>query len=397
MFKPLFAPLFNRTALAAFTALLLTSAPTVAQGFSIQRDVEELRLPTALSSMPAVVNQYEHFNSSLGNKLVNSTDELVITQMVAAQGTQLWQQAVADVQSGKHDDRGLYWSRLAMRETLKTAHAGYNIVPWQRDILIKAFEKSSRGLSDIQFLPESQIKILVTGFDPFFLDKHIDQSNPSGLTALALDGVTFNVNGKQAQIETVMIPVRFADFDNGMIESLLTPMYRDNSVDMIFTVSMGRDNFDLERFPARGRSAAAPDNLNVYTGANKTTPMAPLFNGGNLNGPEFVEFSLPVSAMKQAQGDWSINDNHQVTSISRGQFDAKSIYELANEQSVEGSGGGYLSNEISYRSILLKQQFNRTLPVGHIHTPRVAGFDAEMEWKMVQQIREMVKLAAGSL
>nr|WP_227006776.1 hypothetical protein [Shewanella donghaensis] len=371
--------------------------PTVAQTINMERDAEELRLPTALSSLGDVVNRYENFNSTLNNKLAGSTDELAITQMVALQGTLLWQQAVADVQSGQHDDRALYWSRLAIRETLKTANAGYNMVPWQRDILIKAFEKSSRGLSDVHFLPETQIKILLTGFDPFFLDKHIDQSNPSGLTALALDGVTFNVNGKQAQIETVMIPVRFADFDNGIIESLLTPMYRDNSIDMIFTVSMGRDDFDIERFPARARSAAAPDNLNVYTGASKSKPIAPLFNGGTLNGSEFVEFSLPVAAMQKAQGDWSINDNHQVTTVSKGQFNAKSIYELANEKSVEGSGGGYLSNEISYRSILLKQQFGRTLPVGHIHTPRVAGFDAELEWKMVEQIREMVKLAAGEL
>ncbi|ARD21054.1 hypothetical protein [Shewanella japonica] len=388
MFKPLIT-----STLAA--AMLLSVNPAYAQNESSSLNVEELRLPNVMEVMADVANRFDNLNTQLDNKLNSSTDELAITQMVASQGTKLWQQAVADVKAGNYDDRALYWSRLAMRKTLKTADAGYNIVPWQRDILINAFEKSSRGLSDIHFKPETRIKILVTGFDPFFLDKDITQSNPSGLTALALDGMTFDVNGKQAQIETVMIPVRFADFDDGMIESLLTPMYRDNSIDMIFTVSMGRDDFDIERFPARGRSAAAPDNLNVYTGASKTAPQAPLFNGGTLNGPEYVEFSLPVRAMQQVEGKWKVNDNHQVTTVSRGQFDAKNIYELVNETSVEGSGGGYLSNEISYRSILLKQQFNRDIPVGHIHTPRVSGYDADTEWAIVEQIVDMVKLAAA--
>ncbi|WP_299569992.1 hypothetical protein [uncultured Shewanella sp.] len=387
----MFKPLITGT---LFAAVLLCSHSAYAQDSS-KLDVEELRLPQVMDVMADVANRFDNLNTQLDNQLIASTDELAITQMVASQGTKLWQQAVADVKAGNYDDRALYWSRLAMRKTLKTADAGYNIVPWQRDILVKAFEKSSRGLSDIHFMPETRIKILLTGFDPFFLDKDITQSNPSGLTALALDGMTFVVDGKQAQIETVMIPVRFADFDNGIIESLLTPMYRDNSIDMIFTVSMGRDDFDIERFPARGRSAAAPDNLNVYTGANKTTPKAPLFNGGTLNGPEFVEFSLPVKAMQQTEGQWQVNDNHQVTTVSRGQFDAKSLYELVNETSVEGSGGGYLSNEISYRSILLKEQFKRDIPVGHIHTPKVTGYNADTEWAIVQQIVDMVKLVAA--
>ncbi len=205
-----------------------------------------------------------------------------------------------------------------------------------------------------------------------------------------------------AQIETVMIPVRFNDFDNGIIESLLTPFYRNNSLDMLFTISMGRDNFDIERFPGRNRSADAPDNLNVLTGASHRNPKAPLFNGGTsndgkLNGPEFVQFSLPVEQMQAVKGRWTVKDNRQVRSLSRGQFTASSLAELQNEISVEGSGGGYLSNEISYRSILLRDQFNLNLPVGHIHTPRVKGYDAQTEAEIVEQIKAMIAAAATSL
>ncbi|NKF49284.1 hypothetical protein G3R49_01655 [Shewanella sp. WXL01] len=386
----------KRNSLGLTISSLLMIMTTSAQA-SLALDVEEQRVPQATKLIPQVVERYQSNNQSLEGLLSRSTDELKVTQDIAVQGQLLWQKAVKDVQSGLDDDRPLYWTRLQMRSALKQNSAGFNIVPWQRQILVNAVEKASRGFSDINFKEDTQIKILLTGFDPFFLDRDIGQSNPSGLTALALDGYTFNVNGKQAQVETVMIPVRFADFDDGIIESLLTPFFRNRNIDMVVTVSMGRDDFDLERFPGRNRSAAAPDNLNVLTGASKQTPMPPLFNGGTLNGPEFIEFSLPVAAMQAVKGNWAVNDNHQVTTTSGGQFDAKSIHSLQNATSVEGSGGGYLSNEISYRSLLLRSQFDFDIPVGHIHTPRVKGHDSQVEGDIVEQVRAMVGAAASTL
>ncbi|WP_434939944.1 hypothetical protein ACRWQN_04720 [Shewanella sp. HL-SH8] len=385
------------TRLLMLSSLALMATATMTQANTLTKDVEELRLPLASKTMPRIVDRYQDVTEGANNKLSSATDELAITQMVANEGHLLWLQAVKDVQSGHTDDRALYWSRLMMRESLKTQRVGYNIAPWQREILVSAIEKTSRGFSDIHFKTDTRIKILLTGFDPFFLDKDIGQSNPSGVTALALDGYQFNIGGKIAQIETVMIPVRFADFDKGIIESLLTPIYRDNSVDMIFTVSMGREQFDIERFPARNRSADAPDNLNVLTGASKTNPLPPMLNNQPLTGPEFVEFSLPIAAMQKEKGHWQVNDNHQVSTIDRGQFEAKSLNELQNETSVEGSGGGYLSNEISYRSILLMQQFGRNIPVGHIHTPKVKGYDSQAEHDIVEQIKVMITAAAASL
>lgn len=381
----------RKTAIAlAMTSLLSSSA-------FASLDLEELRLPKATQAIPDVVNRYQALVDNLDEKYRQQKDELIMTKMVAHQGERLWQQAVRDVQSGGQDDRPLYWSRLAMKKTLKKSKPAYNMADWQRSILLKAVEKSSRGFSDIHFDDDSQIRILLTGFDPFFLDRHIDQSNPSGLTALALDGYKFTVDGRKAQIETVMIPVRFADFDQGIIESLLTPVYREKSVNAIFTVSMGRDDFDLERFPGRNRSAAAPDNLNVLTGASAQSPKAPMFDGKPLYGPEFVEFSLPVDAMQSVKGRWKINDNHTVTTLSRGEFDASSLAELQNATSVNGSGGGYLSNEISYRAVLLGQRFNSPIKVGHIHTPKVKAYEADTEMAIVEQVKEMVKAAATRL
>lgn len=375
--------------LGLLTALLLP--------LSVTAGVEEDRLPKAEQAMPDVISRYSAIVNDLSDKYQRQKNELKVTQMVAHEGQRLWQQAVRDVSSGHYDDRSLYWSRLQMRTLLQRQQPAFGIADWQREILTKAVEKASRGFSDINYADDAQIKILLTGFDPFFLDRHIEQSNPSGMAALALDGYRFQVNGKQVQIETVMIPVRFADFDAGIIESLLTPVYRDNRVNMVVTVSMGRNDFDIERFPGRNRSAKAPDNRNVMTGADKEHPQPPKLDGKALNGPEFVEFSLPVAAIQTVKGQWKINDNHTVTTLQRGTFVANSLSELQNSTAVEGSGGGYLSNEISYRAILLQQQLGSRIATGHIHTPRLAGYDAQTEQQMIVQLKAMLTAAAATL
>ncbi|CAM3771763.1 hypothetical protein [Parendozoicomonas haliclonae] len=314
----------------------------------------------------------------------------------AQAGNTLWQQSVQTVQNEIFDDRPLYWSRLTQRSLLKIVKQHPPLSDQDRHSAINAFAKSSRGITDITYRQDTDIKILITGFDPFFLDHDITQSNPSGLAALFLDGFTFNVGNKKVQIESVVIPVRFADFDEGLIESILTPVFRDNQADMVFTISMGRDDFDLERFPGLNRSAEAPDNLNVYTGATREKPLPPKLNDKNLEGLEFVEFTLPVAAMQSVKGPWKVNDNRKVRTLASGEIEAKSLEELNGEVSVSGSGGGYLSNEISYRSIRLMNEYKRQIPNGHIHTPRVEGYDEETERKIVMQIRDMIIAAAGA-
>jgi len=78
---------------------------------------------------------------------------------------------------------------------------------------------------------------------------------------------------------------------------------------------MGRSDFDLEHFPGLRRSATAPDNINVYTGANKTNPLVPSLLAVPLIGDEFVRFSLPYKAMMKAKGNYKINYNRGVMVI----------------------------------------------------------------------------------
>nr|MDC2854766.1 hypothetical protein [Ningiella sp. W23] len=134
---------------------------------------------------------------------------------------------------------------------------------------------------------------------------------------MLLDGQVIDYKGISAEINTVMVPVRYEDFDQGIIESLLAPYYALNNVDMVVTVSMGSKDFDLERFPGKRRSVTAPDNANIVYGGTKTAPLIPSLHDRPLPGTEFVEFSLPVSAMLKAKGSFAINDNRHVITLKK--------------------------------------------------------------------------------
>ena len=277
-----------------------------------------------------------------------------------------------------------------MSKALRSSTAFAKLFASQQQKLLWTLELQSRGQMDIKFDKKANKKILLTDFDPFFLDRHIDQSNPSGVIALSLDDLVVSIEGQTAEIEVLIVPVRFRDFAQGMIEELLTPYIQDKLVDMVLTVSMGRENFDLERYPALRRSANAPDNINVLTGATKTNPLVPMLKSSTLLGPEFVEFSLPIMVMQKAEGNYIVNDNRNVSTLSGGAFNAQALADITKQTSVSGSGGGYLSNEISYRSILLRNKFNAGLPVGHIHTPKISAFDKQALSDIVKQTKSII-------
>lgn len=355
-----------------------------------QLTVEELRLTKAAQVLPEVSSRLDEHVENFVAQIQKARNYTALTQLVLLHSRKLWRVAELSFEEYQDfDDRPLYWARLKMTKALRQSPTFKELLALQQSKLLWKFELYSRGLADVKFNKKANTRILITGFDPFFLDKNIAQSNPSGVAALALDDLFLGNEEFSAEIETLMIPVRFADFDQGMIETMLKPYIRGNKVDMVITISMGRSDFDLERFPALRRSAKAPDNLNVYTGANSNNPLVPLLRGEKLKGPEFVEFSLPAKKMQHAKGSYIINDNRKVTTLTK-TFEPKSLRELAGEISVRGSGGGYLSNEISYRSIVLRDQYAPVLPVGHIHTPRIKNYQIQTNEKIVKQIKAML-------
>jgi pyrrolidone-carboxylate peptidase len=262
--------------------------------------------------------------------------------------------------------------------------------------VMAAFEQASRGQMDVLWTAPKARRVLITGFDPFSLDKQISQSNPSGAVVLALDGQVFAVDGVMVEINAAVFPVRYPDFDAGVLEQWLTPHLTSGGLDLFVSVSMGRDQFDLERFPGRRRSSSALGNLQEHTGGSAASPKPGLLDGKPLQGPEFVEFSLPAAVMQQAQGEFEIRDNHRVSTLEGGAFEAVSLAALHGQTAVQGSGGGYLSNEISYRSIRLANELGVALPMGHIHTPKIAGQAPETVSLIIKQVERMLLLAAKS-
>ena len=360
--------------------------------------VEELRLDNALKAMPDVSARLSARAEKFASQLNQATSYTVLTQLTIRHGMGLWLDAKNSFnQLHDYDDRPLYWARLQMSKVLRSAKAFAILFPNQQRKLLWTLELLSRGQMDVKFDKKTDKKILLTGFDPFFLDRHINQSNPSGVVALALDDLVVSIEGQTAEIEVLIIPVRFADFDQGMIEELLSPYIANKSVDMVLTVSMGRENFDLERYPALRRSANAPDNLNILTGATKDNPRVPKLKGIELLGPEFVEFSLPIYAMLKGEGKYLINDNRKISTLIGGTFNGQSLADIVKQTSVSGSGGGYLSNEISYRSILLRDQYYSTLPVGHIHTPKIKAFNQKALTDIVKQTKNIITQGVAGL
>ena len=359
--------------------------------------VEEQRINKAQLAMPNVLKAFTPQLSSFEQQFKELNNFKSAKILVQRFSFELWENAKQRIiNTNNYDDRALYWARLLSSKVIRTTSPKFSITQAQLNTLLTLLEEGSRGRTDLAFSSGSTKKILLTGFDPFLLDRNINQSNPSGVAALLLDGQVINYNGISAEINTVMVPVRYEDFDQGIIESLLAPYYALNNVDMVVTVSMGRTEFDLEHFPGKRRSVTAPDNANIVYGGTQTSPVIPKLNGRPLPGNEFVKFSLPVNYMQQAKGPYKVIDNREVTTLEK-TYKAPSYGELKNSIAVNGGGGGYLSNEISYRSIRLRDALNSSIPTGHIHTPRIQQFEPETEAKIVNQIKAMLEQSLVAL
>ena len=359
--------------------------------------VEEQRINKAQSAMPIVLKAFTPQVTSFEQQFKELNNFKSAKTLVQRFSFELWEYAKQRIiNTNNYDDRELYWARLLSSKVIRTTSPKFSITQAQLNTLLTLLEEGSRGRTDLTFSSGSTKKILLTGFDPFLLDRNINQSNPSGVAALLLDGQVINYNGISAEINTVMVPVRYEDFDQGIIESLLAPYYALNNVDMVVTVSMGRTQFDLEHFPGKRRSVTAPDNANIVYGGTQTSPVIPKLNGRPLPGNEFVKFSLPVNYMQNAKGPYKVIDNREVTTLEK-TYKAPSYGELKNSIAVNGGGGGYLSNEISYRSIRLRDALNSSIPTGHIHTPRIQQFEPETEAKIVNQIKAMLEQSLVAL
>ena len=243
------------------------------QDDSLEKTLEESRVAAFRLAEPSIAEQLTSVGERFSQQTKTVKDPAALRQLALAEGLKLWQQArqrfAADAVL---DDRPLYWQRLVVAPMIRARAKQLGFKPLVIAQVMAALEQASRGQTDVRWTVPNARRILITGFDPFSLDKNISQSNPSGAVALALDGRVFEVDGVTVEINAAVFPVRYPDFDAGVLEQWLAPHLTSGGLDLFASVSMGRDQFDLERFPGRRRSSSALGNLQEHTGGTAASP-----------------------------------------------------------------------------------------------------------------------------
>ncbi|MBD0711530.1 pyroglutamyl peptidase [Streptomyces sp. CBMA291] len=340
--------------------------------------VEEARLDRAAPREILRRSGFDAVAREFARSLADTGSYREAERVVDREGARLWRRAVDRAQGrgpaggdlSRDDDRPLYWARLGMTRELRSWQVGFPLADGARARLLDRLERASRGQDSIRYPAKGKKgkavkRILVTGFDPFTLDRDTRISNPSGATALALDGTVIRTaDGSLARIETAVFPVRWQDFADGTVERTLRAHLPE--VDLFTTISQGRvGRFDIERYNGAWRGGS-PDNENLSR--TETVPVA-----DPASQPQWTKTTLPYRAIVAARtGRFPVYDNTAVTEVPAGASVPvdRADGPTAGSAARAGSGGNYLSNEIAYRATLLRDRLGlSSLPGGHVHTP----------------------------
>ncbi|WP_026116490.1 hypothetical protein [Nocardiopsis valliformis] len=294
-----------------------------------------------------------------------STDLTQAREVVASHASRLWTESTR-TGSDPVDDRPLYWARLVLRSRLRAWEPCFPLSVQEHTELLHLFETASRGITDLDFPPGDRwLRVVVTGFDPFHLDTDLEYSNPSGAAALDLHGWTFPVGERTAVVRAAVFPVRWSDFDAGLVEEALADQY--GVADAVITLSRGRpDRFDLEVWNGVWRGGGA-DNLDV-----SRTGRAPI---PGEHAPEWTRSSLPVQRIVDAvAGRHRVVANTEVTEVPADGDAPVTRPRGPSKDSLarRGGGGDYLSNEIAYRNTLLRDRAGAKAAAGHVHLPQTS-------------------------
>jgi hypothetical protein len=467
-------------------------APEGCADASLPVTVEEERLTAVLPndadpSQPAdrtfartmvVGAGFDEFTAAFAREVCGQGSLADAKTVVEGRGTQLWQDAVARAQSTEgvtgdlpaSDDRPLYWTRLEAMSVLHQWSPDFALSPTERALLVDTFDRAARGMRDIDLPPGDQMtRVLVSGFDPFTLDggttgsaagtagNQIRHGNPSGATALAIDGTTTPApDGTTVRYEAYTLPVNYPEFERGYLDDTVGHLMEtgDARLDASITVSQaGGSQFALEQWNGRyhgdvaGNDNFAPCPPHGLTGAPQlakdnpgcNTQVQERWGGGDTltDPPQWTASTLPIEQMIAARtgsnvprppGDtwedesvafgvlWN-TDYRYFPRCDSGEEKEAFQHEEAYPPSLEptpppqdscarsGGGGTYLSNESAYRNTLLRDRAGLDIPAGHIHTPDMQNFhtefavtDATFEaWRdaIVAQTRELITVVGA--
>lgn len=315
-------------------------------------------------------------------------------------GYKLWEDARSVAQQqGNTDDRTLYWVRLRMRQIIRNFNPGsrFTLSPREREQLISGFESSSRGMptggGTLAWIPTAK-KILISGFDPFQLDRNPSQGNPSGAAVLALDGKVVRHTSQPnltGQIQGVILPVSFSYFDAGNVEQFFRPYIQsENPVDMVITISQGIQHFELEEYASRFRDPSLFDNEDE-PGRRAMLPPGDEFTRSTLPRERMRREILNRSLIPEETEFRGVYQGREITGPSDAHPDPSRLTTASG-----GSGGVYLSNEVFYRTTLLRDTNPNTsrqqLPVGHLHLPIVEDYARQSGISNIQTRNQIVNV-----
>lgn len=355
--------------------------------------VEEKGVPAAQKS-GFLQPDASKMSSAFSKALSAAKNEKAAEALVKKTGEDLWNDATAAAKKGGAgtDDRQLYWTRLMITTELRKWSPS-----WVKDAdtlrrlqtrLLQLLEQTSRGMTSATFPADKDKKrILASGFDPFGFPNpggDIKQSNLSGAIALALDGETLTEGTVSARVEAAVFPVRYSDFNEGVVENYLRPhLTGPNPPHLVMSISQGDAKFELEEFAGRRRSSDTyADNLGQTGGGGSLTK--PIVPPGVGSGAEFIPHTVPapmLGAMRGAAGHkGAITEETEVKDLPPGATQPRDLPKGPGSTpeskktpgiAAEGSGGGFLSNEIFYRNSLLQASAGTKVPMIHLHTPRL--------------------------
>lgn len=351
--------------------------------------IEESRLTEALTTggTPLAdeilrVSGFDVLVTALTDRIVHASSLADLTSAVRDSGSQLWTAAVDRAQGRSstgdldpYDDRPLYWARTSLSATLRRLDSPHLVVQHQRLGLLHLLDRASRGISGELWAgaQPGDLRIMVSGFDVFGLDDSLRHSNPSGAAALQLDGARLSTPGGWAYVRAVVLPVSYADFDQGVVEDAFGPVLRPSPgrADLIMTISMtSRGRMDVERWAANARGGS-PDN-------QRAQHFGPVSRASHwpqpFDSPDWIETTLPYAAMVSAgTGPWPVVLKQGIREWPAGTFpDPTAVTEAPDPSpgstAAAGTGGDYLSNESMYRSNRLRQGLQAwDVPGGHLH------------------------------
>lgn len=371
------------TQAAPSSACVLDPAPVL----TVEEQRTTLTLPGKTSPAAREFIEAAGFQTIVDNfatKLCAYTSVSEASAAIKAAGATLWRTAIDRAQGrittgtiDRYDDRPLYWARTTMSRAVREWKPTFTLTSLQRQAMIRQLSYASRGIDSVSF-PKQGKRMLVSGFDTYSLDASLRNSNPSGASALQLDGRTVQTSQGKVTIQAVVFPVNWTDFDQGIVEDAFGPWLvartdpaYQGSIDALMTISQtGRGQMNIEKWAGGFRGGSPDNNRSINYGPISAAALWPQPQPS----PQFIHTTLPYQAMIDAgTGPWPVKLNPGITEWPAGTFPDPAALRTAPDPSpgsraASAPGGNYLSNESMYRTNRLRLGTgHKSLPGGHLH------------------------------